>query len=453
MVFVLIAILIAGTLAIFTLSAKKSQAATIEMDQLNYPPYYTNPPGYKSYIVKHVDVYVPCQKFKPGKSIMASYLDLPLGYGFGEAASALIHEATGAYGNEPGNEIVTYTANVSTEFEVGQWQRFNASGETTVNTSNYYWLCLGTNNINLRWYYSEPSGYNNGFLLLKYRNGVPVFQANQDFGFRTFGYDPDQPAGPSDDQPVDQGGTTGTTSTTSSGEILGTPTTTIAKPLELTAAYSEADHGVKLAWKASTTADIDGYKIFRSENKDKGYTKIKDTKKDKLDYLDQDIAVGKTYYYQVRAYKGSGQSYSSNTATAAIPADAPPAKPQKLTIVSTTTDTISVKWQANSETNLAGYTISLFKGEEKVKSEELKKDATTYQFNNTEAGTSYIVELIAKNDAGKSSAPATALAETTAKATTYSLITPLTITLFSAAVILTGVLIFMMIKRQRKLRS
>lgn len=270
-----------------------------------------------------------------------------------------------------------------------------------------------------------------------------------DWNYKTLGYNVSTPAG--DSTPSDSG----TTGSTGSGETLGTATFDIVKPTNLTATYSDTTGsvGVKLAWKASTTADITGYKIFRSESADKDFKKITETKKDKVEYLDQDIVASKTYYYQVRAYKGSEQSYSSNTANVTIPADAPPAKPKGLTIVGTTSDTISVKWEANTEANLAGYTITLLKGEEKIQSQDLKKEETTFQFKDVEASTSYVIELVAKNDKSKSSAPASVIAETPTKTFLASFFTPLTITLFSLAIVLTGVLVYLIIRRGKKAKA
>jgi len=397
-IFALIAILVGGVLAMFGATPRISQAVAIDADQISYPPYYTDPPGYKSYTVKNAEVYVPCQKFKPGKSVLASYLDLPLGYGFGEEASLLINEATGTNGNEVGNLVATYTADVSTEFEAGQWQRLNASGETTVNTSNLYWMCLGTGSINLKWYYSDPGEYNNGFLMLKYRNGAPIYQANQDFGFRTFGYNPETPPAP-DQGNTSNDGVTGETAVT--GETLGTASSDIVKPISLAATYVEASRGVKLTWKASSTTEIDGYKIFRSEQSSQGFLKVGQTAKNTLELLDTNITAGKTYYYQARAYKGENQSYSSNTASVVIPADIVPAKPKNLKVIAYDSSSITVSWDKNSETNIVGYTVAIFNGDQQISKNDADKNTTTHKFDGLAEGTSYKITLVARDDKQK----------------------------------------------------
>jgi preprotein translocase subunit SecG len=95
--------------------------------------------------------------------------------------------------------------------------------------------------------------------------------------------------------------------------------TSIAKPTELKAVYEKA---VTLTWNASATSDIDGNKLFRSETKGKDYKKIGQTTKKILTFLDATVATDKTYYYVVRAYKGSGQSASSNEASITVSASA-----------------------------------------------------------------------------------------------------------------------------------
>jgi len=287
---------------------------------------------------------------------------------------------------------------INSQAAVDGWNTFDfADFDLTVDAR--YRIVIDASDVHPLWYYSEANPYPNGYA---YSSAWPD-DYTKDFQFKTYGYDPgsgEQPGEDSGNQSPDTTGTTG------SGETLGTATTSIAKPLELTAAYFEADRGVKLAWKASTTADIDGYKIFRSESSDKGYTKIKETKKDKLDYIDQDIAANKTYYYQLRAYKGDQQSYSSNTASAKIPDDIAPAKPKNLTVIEATTNTISVKWAKSTAADLKSYTISLYKGDEKIRTKDLGSDQSSYHFISLDSGTLYKVELITKNDKDKTSSPA-----------------------------------------------
>jgi hypothetical protein len=224
-----------------------------------------------------------------------------------------------------------------------------------------------------------------------------------DWNYKTLGYTVADPSTPGT---TDTGATAKSTTSVTLGETLGTATTAIAKPANLTAAYSDSDKGIKLSWKASTTTDIDGYKVFRSESADKGFAKIKDIAKNVATYLDQDIAASKTYYYQVRAYKASEQSYSSNTASAQVPADIAPVKPKNLTVVDTTSKSITVRWAKSTNGDIKGYTINLYRGKEKIRTSELSPGHNTYAFLELDSGVIYKVELIAKSDTDKTSTPA-----------------------------------------------
>ncbi|OIN89529.1 hypothetical protein AUJ40_01725 [Candidatus Berkelbacteria bacterium CG1_02_42_45] len=383
-VFVLMAILVAGTLAIFSPTPKRARADSTKdqscanVDEMYYMTIGNNPPEQQSFV--------------PTQNRLTDVVLKLGGYNFnGDATVRILSEDT---------PIASKTITFSTSTPI--YRTFTFATPVTLTPSSTYkiWIDDSATASPLYWYTNtDPNCCPSGSAFWGGSAQIP------DFDFATWGYSVSEPENPPADGQDNQG-TTGTTGTTGTGETLGTATSAIAKPLELTAAYSETDRGVKLAWKASATADIDGYKIFRSENASKGYTKIKETAKDKLDYLDQDIAAGKTYYYQLRAYKSDQQSYSSNTASAKIPDDIVPAKPKNLTVIEVTTNTLSVKWAKSAAADLKGYTISLYKGDEKIRTKDLDKDESLYHFIGLDSGAMYKVELIAKNDKDKTSTPA-----------------------------------------------
>lgn len=98
-----------------------------------------------------------------------------------------------------------------------------------------------------------------------------------------------------------------------------TPTTQIAAPANVAAAYSSSTKKVKVSWDKSSTADIDGYNIYRSEDQTKSFAKIGQTDSKTTQYQDANIVAKKTYYYYVKAYKGSNESAQSNTASVTTP--------------------------------------------------------------------------------------------------------------------------------------
>ncbi|MBR1866049.1 MAG: hypothetical protein IJ801_06045 [Lachnospiraceae bacterium] len=69
---------------------------------------------------------------------------------------------------------------------------------------------------------------------------------------------------------------------------------------------SKAKKKVYLKWKKNKYAD--GYKVYRSTQKKKGYKCIATIKKkSKVSYTDQKVKSGSVYYYKVRAYKKNGK--------------------------------------------------------------------------------------------------------------------------------------------------
>lgn len=358
------------------------------------------------------------------------------------------------------------------KFISGSWNTLASCGTEVVIAADTNWHLFDIENLEVTIgqeyaiFLSAASGGSGSYHLWKYSesNGTyaggaatwhDTHYANGDFNFRTWGTDPvemvDEQTNPGSDQDPEQTGVVPTTSSTATGEApAATVSTSIVKPTGLTATYSD---GVALTWKASTTADVDGYIVFRSETKGKGYTKLTNVAKAKLDYTDKTAAASKTYYYVVRATKGVEQSASSNEATITIPATAAPTIPLNLKVKGTGSNYIGVEWDKNPETNLSGYELTISKGTEKIETAQADVSATSYVFKNLEPVTEYTISLVAKNSDGKQSEPATLTASTIAELGT---ITPagfqmdtLSWIMLGAAVILMGVLALMIVKRRK----
>jgi len=182
-----------------------------------------------------------------------------------------------------------------------------------------------------------------------YKEGLMIFQSNEksdwDFNFKVIGQIDESLISQTPGSSVVPETTTTTTTTTIttatngddasnsqvstqtedgaatglSNETLGKVSSAIAKPGELSAKYSAKDKTVSLTWKASTTKDISGYMIFRSNQENTGYLKLGQVKSDKFEIIDKNPTSNKTLYYQVRAFKDNLQSASSNTAKVTIP--------------------------------------------------------------------------------------------------------------------------------------
>lgn len=76
------------------------------------------------------------------------------------------------------------------------------------------------------------------------------------------------------------------------------------KTTSITAVKATGSTSVRLEWKAVDGAS--GYQIYRSTSKDSGYKKVGQVKgKNTKKYEDKTLEAGKTYYYQVCAYKSN----------------------------------------------------------------------------------------------------------------------------------------------------
>lgn len=115
--------------------------------------------------------------------------------------------------------------------------------------------------------------------------------------------------------------TTATSTTTTQATTPAPKTTTstsITVPIEPQVSFDDINNAVLLGWKASTTTDIDGYIVSRSED-GKTFTDLGAIGKGVTTYTDKDIISGKTYYYQVKAYKGTLSSLATATILVKIP--------------------------------------------------------------------------------------------------------------------------------------
>jgi hypothetical protein len=80
-----------------------------------------------------------------------------------------------------------------------------------------------------------------------------------------------------------------------------------------------SSHSVLLSWGASSTPDVN-YHVYRSSSPTGPYTKLTtSTPIAGLAYIDSAVSAGQTYYYQVTAINGTGESSPTSPATAAVP--------------------------------------------------------------------------------------------------------------------------------------
>ncbi len=196
------------------------------------------------------------------------------------------------------------------------WNTFDFNDLTlTLSSNDTYGIFVSANQNGPQWKYkSGPSVYDRGYAIWQNNDKI-----DWDYNFKTYGY---EPAAETTTTTTDPDTSATTTSTdTSSGETLSATTSdTVKSPTSAVAEYITAAGAVKITWTKSTTADVTGYKIYRSEIKTSGFKSVGITGATVAEFMDgQEITAGKTYYYQIRAYKDANQSVSSNTTEILVP--------------------------------------------------------------------------------------------------------------------------------------
>ncbi len=212
----------------------------------------------------------------------------------------------------PGEDGETIVASVMGQTIVEGWNEFDFA-DIDVTVGGRYGIYLFTANIQPAWYYTG-NNYANGYAIAS-----TTMDATKDFGFKTYGYDPEgatttTAAGVTTTTALAQTGVD--TSTNIGTAPAATTSASIKAPTSVKAENSPVNNkpAVKITWKASTTSDIDGYKLFRKEGKG-SYKQVAQAKKTVSQFIDEKVKEETEYTYMVRAYKGTAESANSSEAT------------------------------------------------------------------------------------------------------------------------------------------
>jgi hypothetical protein len=343
-------------------------------------PSATYVPHTANKLYSFIDDGRPCQMFKVSKPIVADFVYARVGENPSPAYGVGMFIFSNGPADFPDTPLRYYEApstlkdgrSIMTKFTHTQGDPY-----LTLTVGEKYWLCLMGQ---AGWYADstdggQPAGtYANGYALvdmMKY--------TSDDFGFIIYTSNlssPETTTTPS----------TTTDTTTSTGAAPATPTATIVAPTALTVVDVEKDQGnaLKLDWKASTTADIDGYKVFRSTDATKNFKEVGKTTKAILTFTDTGVVVGQKYYYQVRAYKTTKESASTNTANAIAVDNLAPEAPKNFTFTVSESTVYTFTWEKNIETDLNGYTLFVTELNDPTKildTIEIGKDINSYVLN------------------------------------------------------------------------
>ncbi|UCG70182.1 MAG: hypothetical protein JSV09_03965, partial [Thermoplasmata archaeon] len=129
-------------------------------------------------------------------------------------------------------------------------------------------------------------------------------------------------------------------------------------PTGLTVTYGSTSDSLSLTWDPNSESDLAGYYIFRSTTEDGPYTLI-NILDQVTGYVDIGLDSGVTYYYVIGAFdEVPNNSSFSNEANFTTLITVPPAAPVGLTVsVIPSGNALNISWHANSEPDLAFYSI------------------------------------------------------------------------------------------------
>ena len=83
---------------------------------------------------------------------------------------------------------------------------------------------------------------------------------------------------------------------------------------------TQTSHAVTLNWKASTSAEVSGYRVYRGTASGGPYSRITSSTLPALNYEDANVVSGRNYYYVVTAVTTNGvESRFSTEASANVP--------------------------------------------------------------------------------------------------------------------------------------
>jgi fibronectin type 3 domain-containing protein len=191
-----------------------------------------------------------------------------------------------------------------------------------------------------------------------------------------------------------------------------------AAPTGLTAKGSSA--GISLTWKAVSNAA--GYNVYRSGSANGSFTLLNSGLVAGTSFADANAPVGVTSYYRVTAVSNLGTASAFATASAAVPTPIPaPVAPTGFTATGITGGGVSLNWNANTESDLAGYKVyrsTSAGGTFTLLNTGGLLTATSYADSTASAGANWYYQVVAVDTQGRTSpaAPANASVATIAPA-------------------------------------
>lgn len=175
--------------------------------------------------------------------------------------------------------------------------------------------------------------------------------------------------------------------------VTGVTVTTVSKT-QLTINWND---------KVNPTNNETAFEVYRSTTSGSGYQLVGKVPADVLQFADNDLSANTKYYYIIRPVNNNGAAPVSAEASGTTATDAAkPTSPQALTVTSTSSTSVSLKWNAaTDDVGVVAYDIYV----NGAKSYTVEATQLTMVAYGLSERTVYNFYVIARDAAGNSSAP------------------------------------------------
>jgi fibronectin type 3 domain-containing protein len=169
---------------------------------------------------------------------------------------------------------------------------------------------------------------------------------------------------------------------------------------------------LQLAWAPSSSADVDGYHVFRGETRDR-LVRVTQKPIEDTTFVDPGVPEegglhpGRRYHVSVLTVDRAGNASGGVQDSITVPDDQPPEPPTALRATSHHGRWVQLRWSASPTGDVASYVLRRIAGVDSTGLGTRTADAASAVRDTTvSTGTTYVYELTAVDSAGNRSGPA-----------------------------------------------
>jgi fibronectin type 3 domain-containing protein len=197
-----------------------------------------------------------------------------------------------------------------------------------------------------------------------------------------------------------------------SNPIAAMPTDTTPPAAPGGLALATEERTLQVAWAPSSSPDVDGYHVFRGEDRDH-LVRVTEAPLEDTSFVDAGVPEegglhpGRRYHVSVLAVDEAGNASEGVRDSITVPDDQPPEPPTALRATPHHGRWVQLRWSASPTADVASYALRRVAGADTATLGSHAADAEGAVRDTTVAtGTRYVYELAAVDSAGNRSAPA-----------------------------------------------